>query len=429
MEKKHYSADISKLDYLTAKDVIGILEIKPQTLYAYVSRGWVRTLAQQGTREKLYVREDVEKLQARSHARAGHGPVAADALRWGEPVVNSSITELTQEGPSYRGRLATDIARMDCPFEVTADLLWSGIWNEKTAFWPSYQPSSEFTTLVSPYFNRTSPALVRGRLAMLVQCLGETQNGNPEIALGSTTAAARQIVQVIAGAFGVLLGSPFVQAESGESVADLLMRAMHRDADDTVRRGLNATLNLAADHELALPTFIARAAASTGANLNACVLTGLTTFDGPLTGTAGSGIEELLSSCQTKADLKAQVLHAHKLGRQFPGFNHPMYPNGDPRAHFLLEFARSLHTLPAAAHALLETVEELAREFHIVPSFPAGLAILQLALGLPPGCGSALFFLGRIAGLVAHVQEQRMAAFFIRPRARYVGVKANEKIQ
>ncbi len=103
------------------------------------------------------------------------------------------------------------------------------------------------------------------------------------------------------------------------------------------------------------------------------------------------------------------------------GFNHPMYPDGDPRARFLIDFAQSLPALPASAHALLETLEEVARDYQIVPAFPAGLAALQLALGLPPGCGSTLFFLGRIAGLAAHVQEQRMAAFFIRPRARYIG--------
>lgn len=421
MAKQESPADTGKQSYLTAKDVIGILDIKPQTLYAYVSRGWVRTIAQQGTRVKLYVREDVEKLQARSQARAGHGPNAAGALRWGEPVINSAITELTPQGPRYRGMLATDLARMECTFEATADLLWGGLWNEKTAFWPKYPPGPEFTRLISPYFKKTSAELVRGRLAMLVQFLSETQGGNPETLLGSMTAAARQIVHVIAGAFGVLCGTPFVHAKAHESVAGLLMRAMQLDQSDNVRRGLNAALTLAADHELALPTFTARAAASTGANLNACVLTGLATFDGPLTGATGSGIEELVITCKTKAELKDQVLRTYKQGRQLAGFNHPMYPGGDPRAQFLIEFARSLPTLPPPAHALLETLEEVARDFQIVPAFPAGLAALQLALGLPPGSGSTLFFLGRIAGLVAHVQEQRLAAFFIRPRARYVG--------
>lgn len=421
MEKEESPTDIGKQSYLTAKEVIGILDIKPQTLYAYVSRGWVRTIGQQGTRVKLYVREDVEKLLARSQARAGHGPNAAAALRWGEPVINSAITELTPLGPRYRGILATELARMECAFEATADLLWSGLWNEKTAFWPSNRPGLEFVRLARPYFQKKSVDLIQGRLAILVQFLSEIQEGNPELALGSMLAAGRQIIHVVAGAFGMLCGKPLVLANSDEAVADLLMRAMDLSAEDRIRCGLNVALTLAADHELAVPTFTARVAASTGANLNACVMTGLVTFDGPLTGNRGNGIEELVLICKTKADLKESVLRAHKQGRQLGGFNHPMYPAGDVRAQVLIEYARSLPAIPANAHALLETLEEVARDYHLMPSFPAGLVALQLALGLPARCGSTLFFLGRIAGLVAHVQEQRMAAFLIRPRARYVG--------
>jgi len=44
------------------------------------------------------------------------------------------------------------------------------------------------------------------------------------------------------------------------------------------------------------------------------------------------------------------------------------------------------------------------------------------AAGMPPGSGGALFALGRAAGWVAHVLEQREAGFMLRPRARYVGL-------
>jgi citrate synthase len=46
---------------------------------------------------------------------------------------------------------------------------------------------------------------------------------------------------------------------------------------------------------------------------------------------------------------------------------------------------------------------------------------VALAAGLPPGSATALFALGRSAGWVAHVREQRAAGFLLRPRARYVG--------
>lgn len=198
------------------------------------------------------------------------------------------------------------------------------------------------------------------------------------------------------------------------------MRAMRLTATGDRRRGLNAALTLAADHELALPSFTARVVASSGASLNASLLSGMMAFEGPLTGIGMSGIEDLVIECKTKAEIKEHVLHAHRQGRQLPGFHHPLYLHGDPRACDLIEFSRSMKCLPAPAHALLEALSELEQEFKIMPGFPAGLVVLQLALGLPPRSAGALFLLGRIAGLAAHIQEQRQAGFLIRPRAKFI---------
>lgn len=414
--------DRSTTAYLTAREVSELIGIKPQTVYAYVSRGWLRAIAQPATREKLYLRDDVEKLRTRSSARAGHGASAAAALRWGEPVITSSITEITLAGPRYRGHLATQLARQGCSFEATADLLWTGMWDQRTVSWSRHALPPGFSKVVASYLKDFSPQVLCGRFAMIVQLLADTQGGNPEVALGTTIAAARQILQVIAGSFGLLEGgSSFVDWRPGDYIADVLTRALGLEESETLRHGLDAALTLAADHELALPSFVARVVASSGANLNACVLSGIMAFEGPLTGIGTSGVEDLVLSCGSKAKLKKEILLACKQGRQLAGFDHPLYPQGDPRAQYLMDFVRMMKQVPASAHALLEVLDELRSGAGIFPGFPAGLVALQLALGLPPRCASALFLLGRIAGLAAHVQEQRLAAFFIRPRAKYVG--------
>src|SRR5262245_27008220 len=107
-----FPAQVAKRgDYLGRTEVLGLLGIKPQTLYAYVSRGLIRSVPHPDGRSSLYAREDVDRVRARSAARAGRALIAAAAIRSGEPVIDTAITEITEEGPRYRGRLASDLAR------------------------------------------------------------------------------------------------------------------------------------------------------------------------------------------------------------------------------------------------------------------------------------------------------------------------------
>src|SRR6185503_6347410 len=98
-------------DYVSSRDALRILDVKPQTLYSYVSRGLIRRRVKPGHRTSYYNREDINRLKSRSVARSGHGPAAASAMYWGEPVLETAITEITPDGPRYRERLAMDLAR------------------------------------------------------------------------------------------------------------------------------------------------------------------------------------------------------------------------------------------------------------------------------------------------------------------------------
>ena len=72
--------------FVTGREAAALLGVKRETLYAYASRGLLRSEPGEHGRERRYHREDLERLKARHDARSGHGPVAAGALRWGEPV-------------------------------------------------------------------------------------------------------------------------------------------------------------------------------------------------------------------------------------------------------------------------------------------------------------------------------------------------------
>ena len=51
------------------------------------------------------------------------------------------------------------------------------------------------------------------------------------------------------------------------------------------------------------------------------------------------------------------------------------------------------------------------------PSLDFGLALLERELDLPKGAGLGIFAVGRMAGWIAHLFEQRQSGKIIRPRA------------
>lgn len=62
---------IEKQAYLTASEACEILRVKPQTLYAYVSRGLLRSFRQGIRRRRLYLRREIDALLRLAPARGG----------------------------------------------------------------------------------------------------------------------------------------------------------------------------------------------------------------------------------------------------------------------------------------------------------------------------------------------------------------------
>src|ERR1051325_3701351 len=103
--------------YLTARETAERLGIKRDTLYAYVSRGLLRSVAVPGSRERGYRTEEVERL------RAGRGLSRATRSEPLAPVIDSAICLIEDGRLYYRGHDAIRLADA-ATLEDIADLLW-----------------------------------------------------------------------------------------------------------------------------------------------------------------------------------------------------------------------------------------------------------------------------------------------------------------
>jgi excisionase family DNA binding protein len=69
-------------EFLTVEEAATLLGIKPATLYAYVSRGVIRSYRQGIKRQRLYRRAEVEALLRVAPASGpAHSPSEADGAR------------------------------------------------------------------------------------------------------------------------------------------------------------------------------------------------------------------------------------------------------------------------------------------------------------------------------------------------------------
>jgi citrate synthase len=393
---------------LNAREAAALLGVKLQTLYAYASRGLVRRV---GTgKKRRYLREDIDRLRQRASARSGHGPVAAAALSFGEPVLDTLITFIDQRGPSYRGRAAVELAQAQTRFEAVAELLWTGELPKAAPIWPALGAAAK---------SRSVPVTLEDLLFALpafARAAPERHLLTSEAELALARRLIRGLAQLIAGRARA--------SHSAAHVSNLLANRCRGVESRLSVAALDVALVLVADHELNASSFVARIAASTGANLLVCLQAALATLSGPRHGGACDRVDALLDEASSLRDARRVIELRARRGDTMPGFGHALYPAGDPRARLLLERVSLLAKSSPAAQRRTEpalALERAMRRQGLPATVDFGLVALTRALGMPAGSAALLFALGRCAGWVAQVLEQRGSAAVLRPRARYLG--------
>jgi citrate synthase len=407
-------------EYLTAREAAALLGVKLPTLYAYTSRGLIRSVAGPKGRTRRYLRADLERLRARRDARAGHGPVAAGALRFGEPVLDTRITAIDPElGPIYRGRPAAQLAAQGTPFEAVCELLWSGASPGDSAEpvrWPATDTLPNVDSLARLLPETSTPL---ERWAASLPRVAAHDPGRFASRPESVLPRARRLMRRMAAALVPRLEAARIQdVLAAPSMALAVARALGAPARPEVASALDRALVLCADHELNASAFAARVAASTDADLYACVSAALAALSGPKHGGAADRIEVLIEEIGEPARAEHVVHERARRGETIEGFGSRIYPRGDPRGVALLGWAEVLAPSARSVCSCRALVDAMSAS-GVGPTIDLGLVALASALELPRGSAVGLFAIARCGGWVAHTLEQYEAGYLLRPRARY----------
>jgi len=388
--------------YLSAREASAELAISPATLYAYVSRGLIRSEPSADSRSHRYRAEDIRGLKERRVPSVE--PRGFKSFDPDLPVMDSAIATITEEGAIYRGVNCVDLAERDT-LEHTATLLWDVMGADPFAADNCPEVSDEMRAIAEAA-RRAAP------IDRAIAVLALATSADP----GAFTRAQEGRAMVGARILRLLVATMLNTTPSAEPLHLQIARAWAPDnkhAPDLIRRALV----LLADHELNASTFTVRCAASTGLSLYDAIIAGLAALKGPKHGGAGvlaSRLVRMLIDHDPEPVIRERVA----LGERFAGFGHGVYKRGDPRAMSLLN---ALTRAGAARKFTREVPDRIAEATGEFVNIDYALAVLAYSLRLAPGSELALFAMARTVGWIAHASEQLQHGKLIRPRARYVG--------
>jgi len=428
---------------LSTDEVARRLGVKRATVYAYVSRGLLGSRRNADGKESLFAEPEVEAFAA---TRRRSGPGAET------PATQTGITLIAGGELFYRGHDVPTMARIQ-PFESVATLLWTGdLGYVALTPDPALRRLGEAVTAPLP-----PAARLTDRLRLIVAAAAAADPLRFDTSPAAVITTARTMLATMVAALPIRTpdrpGAPSAHPSPGVTavppsgvsavfpptgpavvfpLAEALWRRLTTAAPSAVGVAtLNAALVLLADHDLAASTLAARVAASTRAHPYAVVGAGLAALDGPLHGAASGLAYRMLSDAVHSGDPVATVSDRLRAGAAAPGFGHPLYPDGDPRARALLEMQRrrpgtgmsSARGGPSSAETTVaDLASAMTQRSGIAPNVDFALAAFALLNGMDADAGEAIFAIARTAGWIAHALEEysdRPSRF--RPNGRYAG--------
>ena len=344
--------------YLTTSEAAKRLGVKPATLYAYVSRGVLRSVRRPGQQESLYDRAEVDNLaSAPSSGRRESGAL----LRFRSVV--SGVSSQDEQHLYYRGRPIADLCGA-LTFSEAARVVLDA-------------PDAVPARLRLGQDRRVLSGIdLARRLPVAIALLGARDPLRAETAPAALVARSLGLIDLAPELFG--------------DVLDL--------ADETVQALLVALI----DNGLAASTTAARVAASARAGWYDVLGAGLAAMSGRLHGGAALAAREVLRAAMEGTPPGEVVARAVEVHGHVPGFGHVVYRGADPRATALTGVLRSA----GRAEREREMLARLSTAADAPINVDGVSAAICQSLELPDRAGEALFQLARTVGLTAHAIEE-----------------------
>ncbi|MGW2473923.1 citrate/2-methylcitrate synthase [Streptomyces sp. NPDC001665] len=402
---------------LTTRETAERLGVKPETVYAYVSRGQLSSTRVPGGRGSTFDAAEVDALARRTGRRE-------TATAAGEPAVRTGITLITDNRYYFRGVDATELAARHS-YEEVAEWLWTGELRTGVRFTapkPAVEAARQAVGALPVHCGPTD------RLRVAVVAAAAADPLRFDLSRETVLGGARSLIPTLVAALPTAGGRERGAADPGGPVthsglaAQLWPKLTARQPDESSLAALDTALALLIDHDLAASTLAARVAASARAHPYAVVSAGLGVLEGPLHGAASGLAHRMLAEVLERGGAAPVVADHLRTGRRVPGLGHRLYTDEDPRARTLFGLLERVPQAGPALAAARDVVATTARDAPLHANVDLALAVLSVASGMPAEAGETVFAISRTAGWIAHaLEEYGEGPLRMRPSGHYTG--------
>jgi citrate synthase len=394
---------------LTTKEAAELLGVKPETVYAYVSRGQLSSRRVPSGRGSTFDAQEVEALARRNRRESGTSGSG------GELSVRTRITFIDTDRYYFRGVDAAELA-VRHSYEEVAEWLWTGLLRPGIAF-----AAPEATVIAA---RRAVDALPEhagptDRLRVAAIAAATVDPLRFDLSEDAVLGTARSLIPTLVAALPPVRRD---HRDAGPLAHRLWARLSGHEADEASLRTLDTALALLVDHDLAASTLAVRVAASARAHAYAAVSAGLGVLEGPLHGAASGLAHRMLLDVLDRGDAAPVIAEELRAGRRVPGLGHRLYPGEDPRARVLFALLEEIPRAEPALAAARDIVATTARHTPLHANVDLALAVLTASSGMPATAGETIFAVARTAGWIAHaLEEYGERPLRMRPSGHYVG--------
>ncbi|MBC7467657.1 MAG: citrate synthase [Bdellovibrio sp.] len=351
----------------------------------------------------------------------------------GVVACTTSISFIVGNNLNYRGYTIDDLAA-NSTFEETIFLLWNGRLPSTTELDKLKADLNKNMTLDPAFVNvlKTLPTEGVHPMAWLRTAVSLSAHWDADAGDMSAEANMRKAVRLTAKMGAMVTAFEAIRTKreiltpvTGKSIAWNFMRMLKgSEPDAEAVKVFDTCLILHADHELNCSAFATRVTASSLSDLHSAIVSAIGALKGPLHGGANEQVMIMLAEIGTIEKAKQFVKDALDAKEKVMGIGHRVYKDGDPRAAILRKYSKEL-TAKMGKPELYEMSamidDTMQKEKGLMPNVDFYSATVYHSLEIPTDIFTPIFAVSRIAGWVAHANEQYEKNRIYRPRGKWQG--------